>query len=77
MVRMLIAAGPDGLPAGLIASRLGRLPASLTFHLQCLGQARLVSQRREGRRIIYSAEPAVIDDLVRYLSANCSLCSVS
>ena len=71
VVEMLVAAGPEGLPAGLIADRLGRLPASLTFHLQHLDRAGLISARREGRRIFYRVETARIADLADYLSTNC------
>jgi DNA-binding transcriptional ArsR family regulator len=70
-IQMLVAAGADGLPAGVIAERLGRLPSSLTFHLQHLDRAGLVSQRRVGRQIIYSAETAKVADVVGYLTANC------
>ncbi|HLJ63728.1 MAG TPA: helix-turn-helix domain-containing protein, partial [Stellaceae bacterium] len=31
--RMLVAHGPEGLPAGRIAAALGVPPSSLTFHL--------------------------------------------
>ena len=47
--RMLVERGPDGLPAGVIAQRLDIPPSSLTFHLQHLTQARLISQRRLSR----------------------------
>lgn len=72
VMQILVAAGAEGLPAGVIADRLGRLPSSLTFHLQQLDHAGLVSCRRMGRQIIYSAETARIAELVDYLSANCA-----
>jgi DNA-binding transcriptional ArsR family regulator len=69
--RMLVEAGPDGLPAGSIADRLGVPPSSLTFHLQQLLHAGLVSQRRLGRQIIYAMVPAAINGLVAFLTENC------
>ena len=33
LYRMLVERGPDGLPAGVIAERLGLPPSSLTFHV--------------------------------------------
>ncbi|TDH62306.1 ArsR family transcriptional regulator [Dankookia rubra] len=41
--RLLVEQGPDGLPAGVIAERLGIPPSSLTFHLQQLLHAGLVA----------------------------------
>lgn len=43
---LLVEAGPDGLDAGTIASRLKLPPSSPTFHLQQLYRARLVTQER-------------------------------
>jgi len=50
LFRLLVERGPDGLPAGVIAERLGIPPSSLTFHLQHLHRAGLVTQRRLHRR---------------------------
>jgi DNA-binding transcriptional ArsR family regulator len=69
--RLLVEAGPDGLPAGVLAARLGTAPSSLTFHLQHLLRARLVSQRRASRQLIYAMVPAAINALVGYLTENC------
>ena len=69
--RMLIEQGPDGLSAGLIAERLGIPPSSLTFHLQQLLHASLVTQRRASRQLIYAADFAAMNGLVAYLTENC------
>jgi len=69
--RMLVERGPDGLPAGLIADRLGVPPSSLTFHLQQLLHAGLVTQRRLGRQLIYAADFAAMNGLISYLTENC------
>ena len=69
--RLLVQRGPDGLPAGVIGQRVGLLPSSLTFHLQNLQRAGLIAQRRESRQLIYSADFAVMDGLVGYLTENC------
>jgi ArsR family transcriptional regulator len=47
------------------------LPASLTFHLQQLVHAGLITQRRLGRQQIYSAEYGTMNDLLSYLTENC------
>lgn len=69
--RALVAHGPDGMSAGLIAERLSVPPSSLTFHLQQLLHAGLVTQRRVGRQIIYAAEYGAMNDLMSYLTENC------
>jgi ArsR family transcriptional regulator, arsenate/arsenite/antimonite-responsive transcriptional repressor len=69
--RLLVAEGPAGLAAGVIADRLSVLPASLTFHLQQLVHAGLITQRRLGRQIIYSAEYGAMNELLAYLTENC------
>src|ERR1700729_3458053 len=69
--RLLVQRGPEGLPAGAIGQRVGLLPSSLTFHLQNLQRARLITQRRESRQLIYAADFAVMNGLVGYLTENC------
>ncbi len=69
--RMLVGQGPEGLPAGTIAERLGIPPSSLTFHLQQLLHAGLVTQRRASRQLIYAADFAAMDGLVAYLTEHC------
>jgi ArsR family transcriptional regulator len=69
--RMLVERGPQGMPAGEIAQRLKIPPSSLTFHLQQLLHAGLVTQRRLSRQIIYSADFIAMNDLVAYLTQNC------
>jgi ArsR family transcriptional regulator, arsenate/arsenite/antimonite-responsive transcriptional repressor len=69
--RLLIERGPEGLPAGRIADRVGLVPSSLTFHLQNLRRAGLIAQRRESRQLFYSADFAAMNALVGYLTENC------
>ena len=69
--RMLVQHGPAGLPAGVIAERLGLPPSSLTFHLQQLQRAGLLTQRRLSRQLIYAADFAAMNGLVAFLTENC------
>jgi DNA-binding transcriptional ArsR family regulator len=69
--RILVERGPAGLPAGRIAERIGLVPSSLTFHLQNLQRGGLITQRREGRQLIYSADFDAMTALVGYLTDNC------
>src|ERR1700722_13036197 len=69
--RLLVEAGPQGLSAGLVAEKLGIPPSSLTFHLQQLFRAELITQRRLSRQLIYGANFATMNSLVGYLTENC------
>ena len=69
--RLLVEQGPGGLPAGIIGERVGLVPSSLTFHLQSLQRAGLISQLRASRQLIYSADFAVMNELVGYLTDKC------
>lgn len=69
--RLLVERGPEGLSAGEIAERIGLVPSSLTFHLQHLTRAGLLTQRRMGRQLIYAADFDAMNALVGYLTENC------
>ncbi len=69
--RLLVQNGPEGLPAGEIGSRLGQPSPTMSFHLNQLRFAGLVSSRRESRSIIYSANFKAMNDLLAYLTDNC------
>lgn len=69
--RLLVQSGPDGLSAGTIGEQVGMLPSSLTFHIQSLQRAGLVTQKRVSRRLMYAAEFSTMNGLVDYLTENC------
>ena len=71
LFRLLVSRGPAGLPAGAIAEALAVAPSSLSFHLQHLAHAGLITQRRLGRQLIYSAEYGAMNELLAYLTENC------
>src|SRR5580704_15004910 len=71
LYRLLVISGPAGLSAGNIAERLGVIPSSLSFHLQHLVHAGLITQRRMGRLMIYAAEYETMNSLLAYLTENC------
>ena len=56
--RLLVQAGPEGMPAGEVADALDLSPNNLTFHFDRLREAGLVTVRREG-------------DLIGFLTDNC------
>jgi DNA-binding transcriptional ArsR family regulator len=69
--RLLVHAGPEGLPAGEVAARIGLPPNTLTFHFDRLRQAGLITVRREGRSMIYAAHYDTMNALLGYLTENC------
>jgi DNA-binding transcriptional ArsR family regulator len=69
--RLLVRRGPEGLAAGAIAEALALPPSSLTFHLQHLTRAGLITQRRLSRQLIYATDFAVMNALLAYLTENC------
>jgi ArsR family transcriptional regulator len=77
LFRLLVTCGPEGLPAGAIAEKVGVMPSSLSFHLQQLVHAGLITQRRLSRQLIYSAEYGTMNELMAYLTENCCGCGVA
>jgi ArsR family transcriptional regulator len=69
--RLLVKAGPGGMPAGEIAEALDLAPNTLTFHFDRLRGAGLVTVRREGRSMIYAARYESMNDLIAFLTENC------
>jgi DNA-binding transcriptional ArsR family regulator len=69
--RLLVERGPEGLPAGIIAQTLALPSSSLTFHLQQLTHAGLITQRRVSRQLIYATNFAAMNAVVGYLTENC------
>ncbi|HYA35600.1 MAG TPA: metalloregulator ArsR/SmtB family transcription factor [Candidatus Binataceae bacterium] len=69
--RLLVQKGPAGMPAGEIGDRLKLPSPTLSFHLNQLRFAGLVTSRRESRSIIYSANYDAMNELLAYLTENC------
>src|ERR1700751_2661078 len=69
--RLLVQAGPEGMPAGRVADALKLAPNPLTLHFDRLRDAGLVSVRRDGRSMIYAARYETMNALLGYLTENC------
>jgi ArsR family transcriptional regulator, arsenate/arsenite/antimonite-responsive transcriptional repressor len=69
--RLLVQAGPEGMPAGAVAEALDLAPNTLTFHFDRLRMAGLVTVRRDGRSMIYAAQFDTMNSLLGFLTENC------
>src|SRR5882672_573078 len=69
--RLLVQAGPEGMPAGAVAAALDLAPNTLTFHFDRLRTAGLVTVRRDGRSMIYAAQFEKMNFLVGSPTENC------
>ena len=69
--RLLVEAGPQGMPAGSVAKALKLAPNTLTFHFDRLREAGLVAVRRDGRSMIYTAQYEAMNALIAFLTENC------
>jgi ArsR family transcriptional regulator, arsenate/arsenite/antimonite-responsive transcriptional repressor len=71
LVRLLIAAGKEGLPAGDIGRALDHSASRLSFHLAQLEQAGLIRSRRAARHVFYTVDTAGMGGTIAYLMADC------
>jgi len=69
--RLLVQAGPAGMPAGSIGEKLQLPPATLSFHLAGLTRAGLAHNRQDGRFVVYSADFEGMGRLLAYLTEDC------
>lgn len=69
--RLLVRTGDEGMAAGDIARATGVLPNTLSTNLGILSVAGLVTSRREGRSIIYSAAYDRMRELLAFLMEDC------
>lgn len=69
--RLLVEAGPQGMSAGRIAEALDIAASSLSFHLAQLERSGLITRRRDGRSLIYTADFGAMTALIGYLTENC------
>jgi DNA-binding transcriptional ArsR family regulator len=71
--RLLVRAGPDGLPVGVVQRTLDIPSSTLSHHLRRLIEVGLVRQERHGATLLCRANYPAMDDLVAYLTAECCL----
>lgn len=75
--RLLVKRGPNGFTPGELAQKLDIPAPTLSFHLKELQRAELVSSRREGRFLYYSANYQQMNELLAFLTENCCILAES
>jgi len=71
IVRLLVRAGDEGLPVGMIQKQL-RIPGStLTHHIGHLKSAGIIHQERRQATLICKMEYDLLNQLVAYLTEEC------
>jgi len=71
IVRLLLAAHPEGLVVGEIAAELGMAASTLSHHLDKLRNEALVSVQREGTFLRCTANASALGELLGFLYAEC------
>jgi DNA-binding transcriptional ArsR family regulator len=71
ILRLLLAAHPDGMVPGDLQTELGIPASTLSHHLDKLKSENLVTVRRERTYLWYSANTEALKDLLSFLYAEC------
>lgn len=71
IMRVLLSAHPDGMVVSDIGSELGIPASTLSHHLEKLKNEDLVTVRREGTYLWYSANAGALRELLGFLYAEC------
>lgn len=69
--QLLVTAGPAGLAAGKLSEALNTPHNTMSFHLNHLSNAKLISSHKEGRSVIYTANFTMTHDLIEFLVKDC------
>jgi DNA-binding transcriptional ArsR family regulator len=69
--RVLVQAGPEGLPAGEIADALSCRQNTMSSHLRQLHATGLIDSRRQGRQVVYRANYGAVRELIMFLVEDC------
>ena len=71
ILRLILAAHPEGMVVGDIQSELAIPPSTLSHHLDRLKSEGLVTVRRESTFLRYTASTAALQELLGFLFAEC------
>jgi DNA-binding transcriptional ArsR family regulator len=68
--RLLVQAGPNGMPAAGVAKALKIAPIKLAFHFKRLREVGLVTVRRKRKPVTYAARYEAMDGIIAFLTEN-------
>ena len=68
---VLVKAGREGLPTGVIGARTGIPASTLAHHVKFLAAAGLVTQERQGRTIVCRANFEHLEALAGFILESC------
>jgi ArsR family transcriptional regulator, arsenate/arsenite/antimonite-responsive transcriptional repressor len=71
IIRLLLAAHPDGLVVGDIQNELEIPSSTLSHHLEKLRMEDLVTVERDGTFLLYRANTKALQELLTFLYAEC------
>jgi arsenate reductase len=71
LMRLLMAEGASGLPAGDLAARLSLPASTASFHLAALERAGLTRSTRQGRQVIHAVRFSGVRQLLAFLTETC------
>jgi DNA-binding transcriptional ArsR family regulator len=71
ILKTLVKAGPQGLPAGDIAMQIGATPSRASFHLSTMAEAGLLQFERSARSITYRVDFQAMGAVLHYLLHDC------
>lgn len=71
IVRLLLAAHPNGMVPGDILAELKIAPSTLSHHLEKLKNEGLIDVRRDAKNLWYTANTRALQDLIAFLYSEC------
>ena len=71
ILRLLLAAYPEGMVVGDIQTQLDIAPSTLSHHLDRLKTEELITVRRESTFLWYAANTPILEELLGFLFAEC------
>jgi ArsR family transcriptional regulator len=71
ILRVLLAARPEGMVVGEIQNELGIAASTLSHHLEKLKNEDLIAVRRESTFLRYTANTTALEELLGFLYAEC------